>query len=116
MKFCAFGDEDIHIALLNGHTAVVPPGGVELAPMFHREAIARGCLPETLEGHVEVSGEKGFQRAKVIGENMEAMIKEALPKDFTATGNPDLRKLNALCGFQVSREEADTIWAEVSKG
>ena len=44
MKFRSPSDQPIHIALTTGHTAVVPPDGVELDPMFHKEASARGAV------------------------------------------------------------------------
>lgn len=34
---------------------------------------------------------------------------------FNKDGSPDLRKLIAKVGFQVSREEVDAIWAEVTE-
>lgn len=37
-------DTALHVALTSGHTAVIPPEGIELAPMFHREAIACGTV------------------------------------------------------------------------
>ncbi|WP_407715779.1 hypothetical protein ACJJWD_09495 [Comamonas testosteroni] len=45
MKFRSPGSQALHIALLSGHTLVIPPEGVEVAAEFRREAIARGAEP-----------------------------------------------------------------------
>ena len=44
MKFRSPSDQPIHIALTTGHTAVIPPDGVVLDKMFHKEASARGAV------------------------------------------------------------------------
>ena len=44
MKFRSPTDEPLHVALTTGHTCTIPPEGVDLDPMFQREAIARGAL------------------------------------------------------------------------
>jgi hypothetical protein len=47
MKFKAPGDMPIQIGLTTGHTAVVSNTEfTELDRRFHREAIARGCMPQ----------------------------------------------------------------------
>jgi hypothetical protein len=115
MKFHAPGDEPISVNLTSGHTFVVTPEGIETPQMFHREAIAKGCMPETVAQQPAKPAKSQFDRALVIGEAIEAMIAGKNPEDFTGTGKPDLRRLCAKTGFQVSREEADAVWAEVSK-
>lgn len=117
MKFRAPGDEPISVNLTSSHTFVVPPEGIEVPQMFHREAIAKGCIlvasaPEALAAPPKPQ----FDRALVIGEAMDAMIVAKNPEDFNANGKPDLRRLCAKVGFQVTREEADAVWAEVSQG
>ena len=52
----------------------------------------------------------------MIGEALQAAMKAGKPDDFKADGTPDLNALAKRVGFKVSREEADTVWAEVSKG
>lgn len=45
MKFRSPGSQALHIALLSGHTLVIPPEGTEVTAEFRREAIARGAEP-----------------------------------------------------------------------
>ena len=117
MKFRAPSDEPVAVNLTSGHTFVVSPEGIEVPQMFHREAIAKGCIPVTSEPDaVATLAKPQFDRALVIGEAIEAMIATKNPDDFNASGKPDLRRLCAKVGFQVTREEAGAVWAEVSQG
>lgn len=113
MKFRSVTGEDVHIALTTGHSAVVTAEGVELDKRFHKDAIALGCLPEGVEPDA-AEAPTGFNRAEHIAEAMRTMLDGAEESDFTKDGKPDLRRLNAKAGFQVSRSEADAIWERVS--
>lgn len=114
MKFRSPTDEPLHVALLSGHTCIIPPEGAELEQMFHREAISRGAVPGSVTEE-EKPAAGGFDRAQVITAAMNSMLDGGDEEDFTNDGKPDLRKLNARVGFKVSREEADAIWTEVTK-
>lgn len=113
MKFRSTTGEDVHIALTTGHTALITVEGVELDKVFHKEAIARGCLPEGVDKD-DKPIEKGFDREKVIMDTMNAMLDGGDEKDFKSDGTPNLKSLTAKAGFTVSREEADAAWAKVS--
>lgn len=115
MKFKA-PQGDIHLALRSGHTTVITPEGVELPDMFHREAIARGCIPVGVSGGagVPVQGaSKEFVRADVITEAMKEMLVAQAEGDFTASGAPNIDRLSAKCGFRVEREERDSLWEQL---
>lgn len=114
MKFYAPTADELFISLTSGHTAVIPPEGVELDKMFHREAIANGALTESLLGEKSEPADPQFDRKQVIVDAMNAMLDGGSEDDFTNDGRPDLRRLNARVGFTVSRSEADAIWREVS--
>lgn len=107
-------DTPLHVALTSGHTAVIPPEGIELAPMFHREAIARGAV--LAEGATAEDQTQVFSRQLAIRDAIAAMIAGKDKDDFTGDGKPNLVKLKAKTGFQVSREEADVVFAELSQG
>lgn len=114
MNFRSHTGEDFPIALTSGHTCVVSVAGNPIDEMFWKEAVALGCLPA--DSKAKSTAEPEFDRDLVIGTAIEEMITDADPDDFLGDGRPDLRKLNARLGFKVEREEADRIFAEVSKG
>jgi len=119
MKFRSPTEEPIHVSLVTGHTAVVPMEGVELDPMFHREAISKGAIPGSLTPEQAVMLDAKpeiaqFDRKATIAKVLKAMLDGNDEGDFNADGKPDLRKVNAKLGFQASRSEVDAVWAEVS--
>ena len=114
MKFRSPTDAPLHIALTTGHTAVVSADGTELAPMFHREAVARGAFPvESSAAGMDLAAQM-LGRQLAIKEALNAMLNGADKDDFTADGKPNLVRLKAKAGFAVTREEADAIVAELT--
>lgn len=111
MKFRSPTDEPFHIALTSGHTFVVGTELTEVPPLFRREAIARGCLPEGDEAPV-LKGEN-FNRAEVIASKLQAMLDGETEGDFKPDGSPNLVALMKRTGFRVSREEVEPIWEEL---
>lgn len=106
--------EPLHIALTSGHTAIVTPEGNELDAMFRREALARGAL--TGDDVAPILGEKPpFERKQVITDAINSMMDGDNEADFNEDGKPNLKRLNAVVGFQVARTEADAIFDEITK-
>jgi hypothetical protein len=117
MKFRSPTEDSVPVGLTTGHTALVTAEGTELADMFHREAIARGCVPFTESDAFNEKKQQNpeFTRSEVIGTAIEALIKAQDKDDFTAAGKVDLNRLSAKVGFKVSREEADALWTEITQ-
>lgn len=111
MKFRSPSDQPIHIALTTGHTAVVPPDGVELDPMFHKEASARGAVRFDDSTTIVMTQEV---RKAAISAALKGMLDGANEGDFTADGKPNLVRLKAAVGFSVTRDEADAIFTELT--
>ena len=105
-------DKDLYIGLTTGHTLVIPPDGIEVPKMFVREAISLGATPEQGAQSADI-GTQVLARQLAVREALEAMIAGANKEDFTADGSPNLMRLKARAGFAVSRDEADTIFAEL---
>lgn len=121
MKFRSPTDEPVHVALTNGLTAQVTPEGVDLDPVFHREAIARGCVPATLTAADVTAMEQRpadpvFDRKAVIAKAIQDMLDGTNPDDFKKDGTPNMRQVSRRVGFQVHRDEVDAAWAAASKG
>lgn len=115
MKFKAPGDEPISITLTSGHTAVVSNTAyTDLEPRFHREAIARGCLPKGTRA-VEDEQLPQFDRKKAILEAIDSLMDSTDEANFTGDGKPDAAKLSEIVGFTVSSSERNSMWDEYSK-
>lgn len=119
MKFRSPTDQPIHIALTTGQTALVTPDGVELDPMFHREAVARGAIPSTMSTEQALmldapTAKPSFERPAEIAKVLQAMLDGADEDDFNSDGRPDLRAVNKKLGFTASRSEVDAVWATVT--
>lgn len=117
MKFYAPGDESIHIGLTSGHTALVDPkaepNGTELEQHFHREAIARGCIPAGIVERAIAAREKPFDRMESITRNLEAMVDGDDPDDFLPNGNPNKAALDKRLGFTCERTEMEAAWQAI---
>ena len=111
MKFRSPSDQPIHVALTTGHTAVVPPEGVVLAKMFHKEASARGAVAFDDVGTTVLTAE---DRKAAISAALTGMLDGKAEDDFTGEGKPNLVRLRARLGFVVPREEADAIFTELT--
>lgn len=114
MKFFAPTEQPLHIALTSGHTAIVVKEGTDLPAIFHREAMARGALMEAGSGDADLRALQ-MTRTLTIRDALVAARDSNAEDAFNKDGSPDLRKLIAKVGFQVSREEVDAIWAEVAE-
>ena len=114
MKFRSPTDEPLHVALTTGHTCAIPPEGVDLDPMFQREAIARGALAGDDVAPVAAQAPQ-FDRKQVITDAINGMMDGDNKDDFNEDGKPNLKRLNAVIGFQASRSEVDAIFEDLTK-
>lgn len=118
MKFYSPSAAPLHVGLTSGHMAVITSDGVELDPMFHREAVAKGAIPETLrgaEGASDAVPVKPVVREDEIRAAITAMLDGDDEDDFNEDGKPNLNRLKARLGFSISREEADAAFEAVTK-
>ncbi|WP_019573458.1 hypothetical protein [Curvibacter lanceolatus] len=116
MKFKSSTGQDIHIALTSGHTHLIPGDsdeGVDVPPIFVKEALARGAVPADVET-AEPNPGKTESRSDLIKAAIEAMLDGSDESNFTSDGKPSLVKLRQRVGFQVAREEADAIFEQVT--
>lgn len=119
MKFKSPTDQPVQINLTNGHTCFIPgndvePDGVEIHPMFHHEAIARGAEPFGVPG-AKLNPGSGPNRTEVITAALQKMLDGNEESDFKKDGTPDLNAVSRSCGFKVAREEVDPIWKTLSE-
>lgn len=115
MQFKAPGDEPMSITLTSGHTAVVSnTKHTELEQRFHREAIARGCMPKGVKEVVDDQLPQ-FDRKKAILDAIDGLMETTDEANFTGDGKPNATKLSEIVGFTVSSDERNTLWDEYSK-
>lgn len=114
LKFQSPTNEPVHISLTSGHATIVGVEPTEIDVMFHREAIALGCV--TVSGKTKTSAKKPdatpeFDRAAVIRDVMIAMISDGNEDDFTKnSGIPKIDVVRQRAGFGVQREEMQQCW------
>lgn len=106
---------EAHLALLSGHTFVVPNdpvNGVSVPQRFHKAALLQGCL---FVGMVpEEEDAPGVNRTDIIKEGMRKMLTSEDPAYFTPAGSPSTDVLSRFCGFGIDRGERDSVWKLVT--
>jgi len=115
MKFKSPTAEPIYIGLTSGHTCVIGPELVEVEQRFHREAVARGAIPEGMEKSVAQTGGHEATSSELILAAVKAMVAEANADDFANDGKPKATSLSKRVGFTVTREQRDEAWAAVEQ-
>lgn len=121
MKFRSPTNQDIQINLLSGHSATVTPEWCDIHPMFHRDALAEGCISDNMSeaaiaaGVVVDGGTSGVDRKGKLRDALEAMILDANKDDFTQSGQPKIGAVRDRVGFGVEREEMMEAWNAISE-
>jgi hypothetical protein len=123
MKFKSVTGSDVQINLLSGHSGTVFANEwTELHPMFHREALALGCVTDNMSAEAiaaselpspEAAAQASLVRTSKIRDAIEAMILDGDKADFTQSGMPSLTKLGKRAGFGVERTEMEAIWKQI---
>lgn len=115
MKFKTPGVEPVMVGLTSGHTCVIHPEGTDVEPRFRREAIARGCVPVGMgDEYVDAANKPDPTIEEKIVLGIEKMLDGDDEDAFNADGKPDVRKLSAALGFNVSALQRDQAWGVVS--
>jgi hypothetical protein len=115
MKFQSPTEQPIFIALTTGHTCVIGPALIEVEPRFHREAVARGAIPEGMAASVALVGGHEATTTELIAKAVRAMVADADGDEFGNDGRPKATAISKRVGFTVSREQRDAAWAELEK-
>ena len=89
--------------------------GVELDPIFHKQATMSGCLPSGAAiPEPQIPG-GGYDPQKVIRDALILMFKNKDPADFNVNGTAKLTRLNEKTGLQIGRTEFDALVTELTK-
>ena len=139
MKFRSRSDSEVaRLASTTGHIILVGQEFVEVPQHMESEAYANGCVSEELYNSIKADMAKGAlatgeggdakpaggiklpsdtgqsDRPAVIRQAIQGMLDGGEDGAFTAAGLPNLKVLSGKCGFQVSKDELESVWKVVS--
>lgn len=134
MKFRSRSNtETIRLASTSGDILLIGSEFVEIPAHMEAEAYAKGCVSEEIYNSIRADIENDSaaadiaaqtalvsgtlteeQRVAAIKTAINAMLDSNEEGNFTAQGLPHLKKLSALAGFTVSKEEMEAVWTSVS--
>lgn len=106
------GQDPIRVALLTGHATFIGHDWQELEERYHREALKLGAQTEAAENRV-VSlppAVDNSETAAIRGALIQ-MLNEAEPEHFNAAGQPNLKTVRELAGFNANRDTIHKIFA-----
>jgi len=103
----------IRLALTSGHITCVGTDWQTLLPLFHAEALARGCHCErplapskTQIISASTQAVTPLDEASAIAAGMSTLLKQGHNQGLTADGLPDMDVLSAQVGFTVEKDQA----------
>lgn len=124
--------ESVRIASTSGHICIIGDEFTEVPEHMESEAYANGCISEALYQSIKADMEadakkaaaalalngggapEGSDRSPVIIAKINEMMDSTEDGYFTKAGLPNLKVLETLCGFRVSKEEMEKAWDVVS--
>ena len=124
--------EVIRIASTSGHIVLIGDEFTEVPEHMESEAFSKGCVSEALYNSIREDmkadaqkqaalvaltgggSPEGADRSPVVIAKINEMMDSTDEGYFTKAGLPNLKILETLCGFRVSREEMEAAWAEVA--
>lgn len=137
MKFRSRNNTDtIRLASTSGHICLIGQEFVDVPEHMEADAYANGCVSEELYNSIKADLAKGalagdggadakvilpggatmpttVDRSLAIRTQIDAMLSGNEDGSFTAAGLPNLKILSSKCGFQVSKEEMEPVWAQI---
>lgn len=120
LKFRAPDDKDeVHVTSTTGHAVRVGKEWREIPAILHKDAIAQGCITSNMEPESIAAALKNtspqFSAADEIRKGITGMLEEGDPTFFTKDKVPNLKILSSRVGFNVDREQMQSVWAEMQK-
>ncbi|MGL6289235.1 MAG: hypothetical protein ACRC2H_00945 [Silanimonas sp.] len=112
--------ELIRIALITGHTILIGAEPVEVPAIFQIEARKSGAV-FAKEGDLPATpgeGEKPnatTQETDQIKAALVLMLEREEDGDFTTAGQPNLRAVRELCGFNAERDDIYNVFAALKE-
>lgn len=107
----------------SGHMLDITKGvPFDAAALLANELIAIGA--ECLDGKVDVLGEEKAEKIPLSPAERETAILTAMTmmqednarNDFTAQGLPNVKRIEAIVGFDIDTKERDALWTKLRTG
>lgn len=140
MRFRSRSNSEVaRLASTSGHIILVGQEFVEVPQHMEAEAYSNGCVSEEIYNSIKADMAKGAlatgeggdskpdggiklpsgdiireDRPSVIRQAIQGMLDGGEDGAFTAAGLPNLKVLSGKCGFQVSKDEMEVAWGEIS--
>ena len=108
--------EPIRVALITGHTTIIETTPTEVQAIFQSEARRLGAV-FAKEGEVAAKVEApaapnaSNEEAERIKAALILMLERNEDGDFTAAGQPNLRVVRELAGFNAERDDVYNVFA-----
>jgi len=112
--------ETVRVCLLTGHTIVITEEPCEVPAIFQIEARKLGaffCKEGDVAAKVEAPAAPNAtnEEADRIKAALILMLERNDEEDFTAAGQPNLRAVRALCGFNAERDDVYNVFAALKE-
>jgi hypothetical protein len=117
-------DKAMHVSSLTGQSAWFEAGvAIEVPPPLVDECIAMGAYPAGKKKpaqnpaavSVEVDEVSNEDRTMEIVTAIEQLVELGDTKAFSKNGEPKVRSLEKVLGYDITSEQRDIAWAEISE-
>ena len=117
-------DKAMHVSSLTGQSAWFEAGVArEVPPPLVDECIAMGAYPvgekkptqKPAVEAIEVDEVSSEDRTMEIITAIEQLVEQGDIKAFSKTGDPKVRSLEKILGYDITSEQRDIAWAEISE-
>jgi len=117
-------DKAIHVSSTSGQSAWFEAGVArEVPPPLVDECIAMGAYPvgekrtaqKPAAAKIEVDEVSDEDRTMEIVSAIEQLVEQGDIQAFSKTGDPKVRSLEKILGYDITSEQRDVAWAEISE-
>tara|TARA_R110002074_G_scaffold41564_3_gene110004 strand:- start:1827 stop:2195 length:369 start_codon:yes stop_codon:yes gene_type:complete len=117
-------DKALHVASTSGQAVWFEAGvAQEVPPLLVDECIAMGAYPvggkkaaiKVAAKEVEIDEVSDEDRTMEIATAIEQLIEQGNVKSFSKNGEPKVRSLEKILGYDITQLQRDIAWAEISE-
>lgn len=123
-RFKSTSGNQVRIALLSGHVALVETTWTELHQRFWTDAYSQGCISEDMVKNTSTSdvdpkvlntlNNIALQKSE-ISDAIRKLVRDNVLESFDTNGKPKATKLTSMVGFRVTNSLRDEVWYKVQQ-